>query len=196
MTPSDLSSSPPLLLSSPALGRSPNTSSSSPSYVSADECELRTEPSVYPLHARVILHAVPASHSHCSPDHPLPLPARTSRPRLLTSSALCAPHLSLMSNTCRGKQPVRSPAARALCPSNRHTHRRSPKSPSPGMIYAFSFSPSSIHPVICRPYSALPRAQKRPQSAVHHSPPSWSGTWCRSSSAPPATRSEQSAPVK
>lgn len=187
MTPSDLSSSPP-----PPLGRSlrnvPNTSPARASYVSADECELRTEPSVYPLHARVILHAVPASHSNRSPDHQAPSPARTSRPRLLTSSTLCAPRLSLMSNTCRGKQPVRSPAARALCPSNRHTHRRSPKSPSPGMIYAFSFSPSSIHPVICRAYSALP-ARKNTRSQLNHSPPSWSGTWCRSSSAPPATRS-------
>ena len=29
------------------------------------------------------------------------------------------------------------------------THLLSPKSPRPGMIYAFSFSPWSIHPVIC-----------------------------------------------
>jgi hypothetical protein len=29
------------------------------------------------------------------------------------------------------------------------THLLSPKSPSPGIIYAFSFNPSSIQPVIC-----------------------------------------------
>lgn len=31
----------------------------------------------------------------------------------------------------------------------RQTDLRSPKSPRPGMIYAFSLRPSSIHPVIC-----------------------------------------------
>lgn len=88
------------------------------------------------------------SHGRRAPERPFSCPTRTSRPPLLTFPMFSSPqaisHEQYLSNN----------TARETCPAARrvqNTYRRSPKSPSPGIMYAFSFSPSSIHPVICRP---------------------------------------------